>query len=215
MVVNISSRKVVGVFDRRSGGRMTATDALDRSTTPRSPDRRARRTIKPAPASPQPDRHGRDDAGLHPGRHPARSSWRQRRGPGPLGRDPPSSSPATSPTTRPADLRRLRQAQTTGRDATPRPSSRPARPAWARRWSARSSPRSARALFAIPLGILAAIYLNEYGKQTRLARFIRFMTDVMTGVPSIVMGIFIYRLWIVKFGDNGSRPWPRPWPWRA
>ncbi len=56
------------------------------------------------------------------------------------------------------------------------------------------------ALFAIPLGILAAIYLNEYGKQSRLARFIRFMTDVMTGVPSIVMGIFIYELWIVRFG---------------
>jgi len=60
------------------------------------------------------------------------------------------------------------------------------------------------ALFAIPLGILAAIYLNEYGKQTKLARFIRFMTDVMTGVPSIVMGIFIYQLWIVKFGNNRS-----------
>lgn len=59
-------------------------------------------------------------------------------------------------------------------------------------------------LFAIPLGILAAIYLNEYGKQTKLARFIRFMTDVMTGVPSIVMGIFIYQLWIVKFGNNRS-----------
>lgn len=60
------------------------------------------------------------------------------------------------------------------------------------------------ALFAIPLGILAAIYLNEYGKQTRLARFIRFMTDVMTGVPSIVMGIFIYGLWIVRFGHGRS-----------
>lgn len=60
------------------------------------------------------------------------------------------------------------------------------------------------ALFAIPLGILAAIYLNEYGKQTKLARFIRFMTDVMTGVPSIVMGIFIYQLWIVRFGNGRS-----------
>jgi phosphate transport system permease protein len=60
------------------------------------------------------------------------------------------------------------------------------------------------ALFAIPLGILAAIYLNEYGKQQKLARFIRFMTDVMTGVPSIVMGIFIYQLWIVKFGNSRS-----------
>jgi len=45
---------------------------------------------------------------------------------------------------------------------------------------------------AIPLGVLGAIYLNEYGKQRALARTIRTMADVMTGVPSIVMGLFIY-----------------------
>ncbi len=60
------------------------------------------------------------------------------------------------------------------------------------------------ALLAIPLGILAAIYLNEYGRRHRLARFIRFMTDVMTGVPSIVMGIFIYTLWVLQFGQGRS-----------
>lgn len=60
------------------------------------------------------------------------------------------------------------------------------------------------ALLAIPLGILAAIYLNEYGKGRRLARFIRFMTDVMTGVPSIVMGIFVYTLWVLQFGFGRS-----------
>ena len=60
------------------------------------------------------------------------------------------------------------------------------------------------ALLAIPLGILAAIYLNEYGKRSRLAGFIRFMTDVMTGVPSIVMGIFIYTLWVRQFGMGRS-----------
>jgi phosphate transport system permease protein len=48
------------------------------------------------------------------------------------------------------------------------------------------------ALMAIPLGVLGAIYLNEYGKQSPLARTIRTMADVMTGVPSIVMGLFIY-----------------------
>ena len=48
------------------------------------------------------------------------------------------------------------------------------------------------ALIAIPLGVLGAIYLNEYGKQSPLARTIRTMSDVMTGVPSIVMGLFIY-----------------------
>ena len=36
---------------------------------------------------------------------------------------------------------------------------------------------------AIPLGVLAAVYLNEYGRQNRLAKVIRFMADVMTGVP--------------------------------
>jgi phosphate transport system permease protein len=53
------------------------------------------------------------------------------------------------------------------------------------------------ALMAIPLGVLGAIYLNEFGKQRRLARVIRFMADVMTGVPSIVMGLFIYTVWVV------------------
>ncbi len=60
------------------------------------------------------------------------------------------------------------------------------------------------ALLAIPLGLLAAIYLHEYGKSTRLARSIRFLADVMTGVPSVVMGIFIYALWVVTFGQGKS-----------
>jgi phosphate transport system permease protein len=57
---------------------------------------------------------------------------------------------------------------------------------------------------AIPLGILGAVYLNEYGKKNRLARFIRFMTDVMTGVPSVVMGVFIYSIWVLRFGVDGK-----------
>lgn len=60
------------------------------------------------------------------------------------------------------------------------------------------------ALLAIPLGIMAAIYLNEYGKRNRLARTIRFLTDVMTGVPSVVMGIFVYTLWVLQFGQGRS-----------
>ncbi len=50
----------------------------------------------------------------------------------------------------------------------------------------------AASLMAIPLGVLGAVYLNEYGKKNALARFIRLMADVMTGVPSIVMALFIY-----------------------
>jgi len=54
------------------------------------------------------------------------------------------------------------------------------------------------ALLSIPLGILGAIYLNEYGKRAPFARFVRFMADVMTGVPSIVLGLFIYTIWVVR-----------------
>ena len=52
------------------------------------------------------------------------------------------------------------------------------------------------AVMAVPLGVLAAIYLNEYGRQQPLARVIRFMADVMTGVPSIVMGLFVAMIWV-------------------
>jgi phosphate transport system permease protein len=61
----------------------------------------------------------------------------------------------------------------------------------------------AATLMAVPLGILAAVYLNEYGKKNRLASVIRTMSDVMTGVPSIVMGLFIYTIWVLRFGLSG------------
>jgi phosphate transport system permease protein len=59
------------------------------------------------------------------------------------------------------------------------------------------------ALMAIPLGVLGAIYLNEYGGKGRLASVIRFMSQVMAGVPSIVMGLFVYTLWVLRFGQSG------------
>lgn len=55
-------------------------------------------------------------------------------------------------------------------------------------------------LIAVPLGILGAIYLNEYGRTSMFARLVRFMAMVMTGVPSIVMGLFVYVLWTMRFG---------------
>ncbi len=58
-------------------------------------------------------------------------------------------------------------------------------------------------VIAVPLGILAAIYLNEYGGKGFLARFIGFMSDVMTGVPSIIMGLFIFSIWVLHFGYSG------------
>jgi phosphate transport system permease protein len=56
---------------------------------------------------------------------------------------------------------------------------------------------------AVPLGILGAVYLNEYGGKNALSRLIGFMSDVMTGVPSIVMGLFIFSIWTLHFGFSG------------
>jgi phosphate transport system permease protein len=58
-------------------------------------------------------------------------------------------------------------------------------------------------VMAVPLGILGAIYLNEYGGRGPLARLIGFMADVMTGVPSIVMGLFIFSIWVLRFQFSG------------
>ncbi len=58
-------------------------------------------------------------------------------------------------------------------------------------------------LMAVPLGILAAVYVTEYGEGRRLAWLIRFLSDVMTGVPSIVMGLFLYTIWVLRFGQSG------------
>jgi phosphate transport system permease protein len=53
---------------------------------------------------------------------------------------------------------------------------------------------------AVPIGVLGAVYLHEYGGNGRFPRLVRFMSNVMTGVPSIVMGMFIYVTWTLRFG---------------
>ena len=53
-------------------------------------------------------------------------------------------------------------------------------------------------VIAVPLGILGAVYLNEYGGNNWLSRFIGFMADVMTGVPSVVMGLFIFAIFVAR-----------------
>jgi phosphate transport system permease protein len=58
-------------------------------------------------------------------------------------------------------------------------------------------------VIAVPLGVLGAVYLNEYGGKGVLARLIAFMSDVMTGVPSIVMGLFLFSIWVLYFGFSG------------
>ncbi|MCM4077282.1 phosphate ABC transporter permease PstA [Paractinoplanes hotanensis] len=51
-------------------------------------------------------------------------------------------------------------------------------------------------LIAVPLGVLGAIYLVEYGRG-RFANTVRFFVDVMTGIPSIVAGLFILSFWVL------------------
>ncbi|WP_026874578.1 phosphate ABC transporter permease PstA [Jiangella gansuensis] len=54
-------------------------------------------------------------------------------------------------------------------------------------------------LISVPIGLLTSIYLVEYGRG-RLARYITFFVDVMTGIPSIVAGLFAAALFAVLFG---------------
>lgn len=60
------------------------------------------------------------------------------------------------------------------------------------------------ALISIPVGILTAIQLVEYGRGHALSRWISFFVDVMTGVPSIVAGLFIYTAVILTLGFSQS-----------
>jgi len=65
-------------------------------------------------------------------------------------------------------------------------------------------------IISVPIGLLAAVYLVEYGENSRLAGWIRFLVDVMTGIPSIVAGLFAYALFSIivgpgtQFGIGGS-----------
>jgi phosphate transport system permease protein len=61
---------------------------------------------------------------------------------------------------------------------------------------------AATAVISIPIGILCAIYLVEYGGRSPLARGITFLVDVMTGIPSIVAGLFAYALFALIFGPG-------------
>jgi len=58
----------------------------------------------------------------------------------------------------------------------------------------------AAAIISVPIGLFAAIYLVEYGKGSRLARATTFLIDVMTGIPSIVAGLFALALFVLIFG---------------
>lgn len=59
------------------------------------------------------------------------------------------------------------------------------------------------ALLAVPLGLMTAVYLVEYGSG-RMARVTTFMVDVLAGVPSIVAALFVFSLWIATLGFQQS-----------
>ncbi len=58
------------------------------------------------------------------------------------------------------------------------------------------------ALISVPIGLMTAIYLVEYGNGKPLARAITFFVDVMTGIPSIVAGLFIYAVFSLLVGPG-------------
>jgi phosphate transport system permease protein len=57
-------------------------------------------------------------------------------------------------------------------------------------------------VISVPIGLLTAIYLVEYGPKSKLGRGITFFVDVMTGIPSIVAGLFAYALFVLFFGPG-------------
>ncbi|SFR18663.1 phosphate ABC transporter membrane protein 2, PhoT family [Lentzea waywayandensis] len=60
------------------------------------------------------------------------------------------------------------------------------------------------AVISVPIGIMIAIYLVEYGGRSKLSKATTFMVDILTGVPSIVAALFVYTVWITTFGLGRS-----------
>jgi phosphate transport system permease protein len=62
-------------------------------------------------------------------------------------------------------------------------------------------------LISVPVGIGVALYLTEYGKNSLFANLVRYFVDVMTGVPSIVFGLFIYIVLVLAHVAGGFTAW--------
>jgi len=62
-------------------------------------------------------------------------------------------------------------------------------------------------LISVPIGIGVALYLTEYGRDSRFANLIRYLVDVMTGVPSIVFGLFIYITLVLSHVGGNFTAW--------
>lgn len=55
-------------------------------------------------------------------------------------------------------------------------------------------------LIGAPTGLFIGTYLSEYGRTSRLARTIRFVNDIFISAPSILLGLFVYQIYVVRFG---------------
>jgi phosphate transport system permease protein len=58
------------------------------------------------------------------------------------------------------------------------------------------------ALISVPFGVMAAVYLSEFSEDGKIAQWVRFFTNVLSGVPSIISGVFVYAL-LVRSGLTG------------
>lgn len=53
----------------------------------------------------------------------------------------------------------------------------------------------------VPVGIMAGVYLSEFGRQSRVASTVRFTVNVLMGIPSIIVGLFVYALIVLRMGS--------------
>lgn len=55
-------------------------------------------------------------------------------------------------------------------------------------------------IIGVPLGLLTGVYLSEYGRYNKFGQFVQFSTNVMMGIPSIIIGLFVYTIMVVPAG---------------
>jgi phosphate transport system permease protein len=56
-------------------------------------------------------------------------------------------------------------------------------------------------LLGTPIGVMAGVYLAEYGQSNWLGRITRFVNDILLSAPSIVVGLFVYSIWVARVGN--------------
>ncbi|MCX6344233.1 MAG: phosphate ABC transporter permease PstA [Armatimonadetes bacterium] len=62
---------------------------------------------------------------------------------------------------------------------------------------------AAATIIGVPIGMMAGIYLSEFGQESKFANTVRFVANIMMGAPSIVIGVFAYTIIVLRFGFSG------------